>query len=189
MANTTDPLVRDIHDAARHLSTLLVGAADEQRGHIAAGHLRKAADMVATAVEVAELLIAAQAALADAHSDPAQAAADPSMRAGWERASGHARAALLLPPAWRARLAAPIEVEEYAGDRDAAAYAAALQKYAARHGAGDVMVFHGERFPQMPLPGSAGALATSLGFDEWDAEVCLETALILIALSTDQESA
>jgi hypothetical protein len=53
--------------------------------------------------------------------------------------------------------------------------------YANQAREGDSEAFHGAGFPAPPLPGPAGILASSLGFDRDDVAVSLETALILLS--------
>jgi hypothetical protein len=104
------------------------------------------------------------------------AARTTQMQQGWLIAEPETRAGLLLSLAWRARSAAPLPTattpEQYASD---------LQSYASKH-TGDIDTFHGSDFPAMPLPGPAGALASSYAFDHGDLDLSVETALILLGV-------
>jgi hypothetical protein len=112
----------------------------------------------------------------DRHSDDIdQAADDPTVFHNWDQAEGESRAAILLNLAWGARAAQLREDDDSHGH----GYAAELHRYAAEF-TGDSEQFHGARFPLMPLPGQAGALASSLGFDRDDTAISLKAALILL---------
>lgn len=114
----------------------------------------------------------------------ARAARDAGMRRTWADAAPETRSALLLNLAWGAR-------DGQLGDDDessAHGYAAELHKYAREHD-GDSESFHGKAFPAMPLPGPAGALASSVGFDRDDTDVSLGSVLILMSAIPQQREA
>lgn len=93
----------------------------------------------------------------------------------WTDAAPETRSALLLNLGWAAR-----EGRLDASQDTAGLYAADLYEYA-KNFDGDSEAFHGKRYPAMPLPGQAGALASSLGFDRDDLEISLKTVLLLLA--------
>ncbi|HWU07518.1 MAG TPA: hypothetical protein VN520_14245 [Streptomyces sp.] len=97
-----------------------------------------------------------------------------TLRRRWAEAEPETRAALLLNFAWASR-----EAEMTFADDHAGLYAANFHQYAANF-EGDSEAFHGPRFPSMPLPGQAGALASSLGFDREDTDISLKTVLLLM---------
>ncbi|WP_331718138.1 hypothetical protein OG985_50290 (plasmid) [Streptomyces sp. NBC_00289] len=108
---------------------------------------------------------------------------DQEVTQTWERAEPETRAALLLSLAWGSREHGiypgylPDGADDY-GYRTAEEF----HQYA-RDFAGSSEEFHGARFPMMPLPGQAGAFASSLGFDreEDGLDVSLRAALLLLA--------
>ncbi|WP_432112568.1 hypothetical protein [Streptomyces sp. YPW6] len=97
-----------------------------------------------------------------------------TLRRRWADVEPEARAALLLNFAWASR-----EAEMTFADDHAGLYAADFHQYAADFQGGSE-AFHGPRFPLMPLPGQAGALASSLGFDREDTDISLKTVLLLM---------
>lgn len=105
-----------------------------------------------------------------------RAATDRGMLRTWEQAAPETRSALLLNLAWAAREGQLPEDDDSHGY----GYASDLHGYAAGFG-GDSEAFHGRQFPAMPLPGQAGALASSVGFDRDDNEISLKSALLLMA--------
>lgn len=114
--------------------------------------------------------------------DVDQAQQDPALVAEWEQAEPEARAGLLLSVAWGSR-DEEIDLSGLeSGDRVAfqgASYAKDFHDYA--KASPDSETFHGPSYPMMPLPGQAGALASSLGFDRDDTDISLRAALLLIA--------
>jgi hypothetical protein len=114
---------------------------------------------------------------------------DPEMAIGeglgltvWTEASGEARSALLLSLAWTSRAGALPKPPPSTADPEyfhGYGYAAEFHRYAREET--DSEKFHGKGYPAMPLPGSAGALASSCGFDADDIEITYITALLLLA--------
>jgi len=92
----------------------------------------------------------------------------------WTAAEPEVRAAELLDIAWRSRAR---EIAE--GSLPPEMYAHDLN-FSARTHEGDRESFRGPSFPGMPLPGQAGALASSLAFDRDDCEASLKTVLLLL---------
>ncbi|MGW1365237.1 hypothetical protein ACWCQP_48825 [Streptomyces chartreusis] len=119
----------------------------------------------------------------DRHPLLEDAVHDQEVAEAWAQAEPETRSALLLSLAWGSR-----EHGVYPGylpdGADDAGYATAeeLHRYA-REFSGSSEEFHGVRFPAMPLPGPAGAYASSLGFDreEDGLDVSLRAALLLLA--------
>ena len=107
--------------------------------------------------------------------DPQAAASEAALLDLWDSAEPEPRAALLLYSAWEAR-DRPLPAD----DTTAGMYAAELHTYA-REYTGTQAEFIGLRWPDMPLPGQAGALASSLGFDRDDTDISLATLLLLLA--------
>ncbi|NEE30193.1 hypothetical protein G3M53_32680 [Streptomyces sp. SID7982] len=97
-----------------------------------------------------------------------------TLRRRWADVEPEARAALLLTFAWASR-----EAEMTFADDQAGLYAAEFHRHASEF-QGDSEAFHGPRFPSMPLPGQAGTLASSLGFDREDTDISLKTVLLLM---------
>lgn len=93
----------------------------------------------------------------------------------WASASPESRAALLLRCGHHASTGSGIPSD----GSDSARYASELAE-AARHVPRDARECCGEAFPAPPLPGPAGALATSLGHDRDDLDTSLRTAVILL---------
>lgn len=113
---------------------------------------------------------------------PDAAAKDADLADRWKDAELETRAALLLLLAWRSRHTSTLdESDPY--------YAAELNSHA-RTWTDDEAEFFGDRYPNMPLPGPAGALATSVGFDRDEAEdgTSLTCALVLAAASPEEEA-
>jgi len=127
------------------------------------------------AMQIPDVLLSLREAAGRFPRDPGRAAGYGGLLDRWAGAAPETRAGILLSLAWGAR-------ETRLPDREgtAAAYAGSLHEYA-REFAGDSEAFHGARFPAMPLPGQAGALASSLAFDADDALISLESALLLLA--------
>jgi len=129
------------------------------------------------AMQVSGIVLDLRGTLDHYSGDVDQAASDRELIDTWTDAAGESRAAILLNLAWGSR-GLPLRA---AGDRAGADYAAELHMYANQAGAEDSEAFHGAGFPAPRLPGPAGALASSLGFDREDVGISLETALILMA--------
>jgi hypothetical protein len=135
--------------------------------------------MTAITGHAALLMLWARIGAALTRHTPNAAASDPTLASAWDRAAPEARAALLLLAAWGARdAAAP------AADTPAGMYAAELHSYALQH-TGTCTEFTGTNWPHMPLPGPAGRLASSLGFDYGDADISLLVVLQLTAAHPD----
>lgn len=98
----------------------------------------------------------------------------------WRGAEPEFRADLLLTFAWSSRDG----TVDPSTDTAASMYAVELHRYA-HDFVGDATEFHGARFPWMPLPGQAGSLASSLGFDRDDIEISLAVALLLATARTE----
>jgi hypothetical protein len=137
-----------------------------------------AGSILGVAMQIPSVAFELNDALASCDNNVDQAARDEDMLHVWTDAAPETRSALLLAAAWHARAA-----DLAAGESTGAMYATDLHAYA-RSFTGDAEAFHGRGFPAMPLPGQAGALASSLGFDRDDVEISLETVLILQALAT-----
>jgi hypothetical protein len=103
----------------------------------------------------------------------------------WAQAAPETRSALLLNLGWASRESVLEENEDMPSTGQM--YAAELNRYAREH-QGDAESFHGKGFPAMPLPGSAGALASSVGFDRDDLDISRESVLILLALVRRQQA-
>lgn len=122
-------------------------------------------------------------------ADVAAAANDTDLRREWVEALPEVRAGVLMSAAWAARpgVLPAVDADDYidADDYDEAfaahGYAAELHGYAREFDddAGSEK-FHGPGFPAPPLPGPAGALATSVAFDRDELAVSLRTCLLLI---------
>lgn len=127
-------------------------------------------------IQIQDVLIDLNEVLEQYRGDVARAAGHKGLLNRWTEAAGETRSALLLNLAWAARTG-----QLNAGTDTAGLYAADLHEYA-RTFEGDSEAFHGTRFPAMPLPAQAGALASSLGFDRDDVEISLKTVLLLLAV-------
>lgn len=133
-----------------------------------------------TAMELPPVMLTLGDALTRADHDPGQAALDDDAIRAWVGCEPEVRSCILLSAAWLAgRHPSPTigpnlhpDVEGYVED---------LHKYAAAFDVEQIEEFHGAGFPAMPLPGRAGALASSLGFDRDELAVSLSTALVLLA--------
>lgn len=129
--------------------------------------------------EIALLSAQILGTLAEYHNDPAPAATDADLRRAWADAEPETRAAMLLSHAWQTRTGTlPASAEDAAH-----LYATELHTYARDH-TGDGAAFTGPAWPAMPLPGRAGALASSLGFDRDDLDISL-LCLLLLATAGD----
>ncbi|MGW2599506.1 hypothetical protein [Streptomyces klenkii] len=126
-------------------------------------------------MQIPDVLIDLREVLEQYRGDAERAAGHQGVLRKWTDAAPETRSALLLTTAWTAR-AGRLD----AGEDTAGLYAADLHEYA-RTFKGDAETFHGPRFPAMPLPAQAGALASSLGFDRDDTEISLKTVLLLLA--------
>lgn len=133
-----------------------------------------------TAMNLPLIVEEMNAALTEA-SSVAMAARLVPLADTWQDTTGEVRSALLLSLAWGSRGHALMlgdglhpATEGYAADLHDAAEA--------EPDGGDKgsEKFHGAGYPAMPLPGKAGILASSLGFDRDDAQVSLEVALVLL---------
>lgn len=98
---------------------------------------------------------------------------DAELMDRWRDAEPETRSALLLLLAWNSRDSVVEDGDPYADE---------LNQYARTHtGTGSVKSFFGDHYPKMPLPGPAGSLATSVGFDRDEADdgTSLTSALLL----------
>ncbi|MFD5223908.1 MULTISPECIES: hypothetical protein [Streptomyces] len=128
------------------------------------------------AMQIADVTLDLREALAEEYDgDVQEAAADSDLRRRWAEAEPETRACLLLSFAWHSR-----EHDVTVTDDHGGAYAEDLHQYAAAFEGGSE-AFHGPRFPSMPLPGQAGALASSVAFDRDDCDTSLKTVLLLMA--------
>lgn len=158
---------------------------NDERGPLDLTRVRSLLDnahVFSTAMQLPSVLLALTDALEENDLDPVLAMHDDDIAEIWESAEPEVRAGILLLAAFGAgRGPAPVvgdgahtHVEGYVED---------LHKYAATFADDQSEAFHGLRFPAMPLPGQAGALASSLGFDRDDLHISLGTALVLLAAS------
>lgn len=129
----------------------------------------------AVGMQIPEVIADLQDALSETDYDAQAAARLSAPLSSWQAAGPETRAAILLNAAWASRARA---IDVTAAHPHVAGYVADLNGYAAA--APDSGTFHGPAFPSMPLPGPAGALATSLAFDREDLAISLETAMVLI---------
>ncbi len=135
-----------------------------------------------TAMQLPGLLLTLCNALDHVHyaGDLARIAQDPEAAEVWAEAEPEVRACILLSAAWGAgRGEAPTVPDDM--HPHVAGYVEDFHRYAAAFASDQSEAFHGEQFPAMPLPGQAGALASSLGFDRDDLPISLGTALVLLA--------
>lgn len=135
--------------------------------------MASAGNLLGIAMQTSELAATLNEALGW-HGTVESAMTEEELLQDWSAAAGESRAAQLLSLAWSARDGELRAEEDHAG-----LYAGELHSYA-KNFAGHSETFHGAAFPAMPLPGQAGALATSLGFDRDDVEISLKTALLLL---------
>lgn len=138
---------------------------------------------LATATELPQLLGDLNDHLDVYDGDPQMAIGDGLGLTIWTEASGEARSALLLSLAWTSRAGGlPQSPPPSTADREylhGHVYAVEFHRYAREET--DSEKFHGKGYPAMPLPGKAGALASSCGFDADDIEITYITALLLLA--------
>ncbi|MFF7258647.1 hypothetical protein [Streptomyces microflavus] len=128
------------------------------------------------AMQIPDVTLEMREVLEQYKGDHLKAGQHGGLRRRWAEVEPETRSALMLNLAWASR---EQEVPLLLGDMAAVQYASDLHEYAANF-EGDSEAFHGPRFPMMPLPGQAGALASSVGFDRDDTDVSLITALILM---------
>lgn len=131
-------------------------------------------NLLGITMQIPNLMIDLREILAACGNDPFEATANELLRDSWRDAAPESRAAVLVSFAWGSRSA---EIKETSSPADMCAHD--LNEYARAH-EGDSESFHGPGFPQMPLPGQAGALAASVAFDRDDWEISLTTALLLL---------
>lgn len=135
-----------------------------------------------TAMQLPQVLLALTGALEQADLNPARAALDAGASRLWAEAEPEVRACILLSAAFGAgRGPAPTVSDKM--HPHVASYVEDFHQYAAAFGADQSEAFHGPAFPAMPLPGQAGALASSLGFDREDLPISIGVALVLLAAS------
>lgn len=132
------------------------------------------------AMQVSGIVLDLRGTLDHYSGDVDQAAGDRELIDTWTDAAGESRAAILLNLAWGSR-GLPLRAGAGIEPASRADYAAELHMYANQAGPEDSEAFHGAGFPAPPLPGPAGALASSLGHDREDVGISLDTALILMA--------
>lgn len=133
--------------------------------------------LMTVAFQIPELVMELDEVLAEHGGDVALAAADRELLSSWTEAEPESRAALLVNLAWHGRT----EQLPTGDDDHASMYVEDLHTYA-RDFPGDSEAFHGTGFPALPLPGQAGALASSLAFDRDDLPISLKTAVVLFDL-------
>ena len=137
--------------------------------------LTKAMGVMGTAARVSGWTMLLHHILQDqSGGDVERAARLPRLVRQWSAATPEVRSAVLLDLAWRSR-----QRELPRGSSPAEVHAHDLNMHARTH-RGVRESFRGSPFPTMPLPGAAGALASSLGFDPAAAETSLKTVLLLI---------
>ncbi|MFD9226120.1 hypothetical protein ACFWDI_40405 [Streptomyces sp. NPDC060064] len=137
--------------------------------------MASAGSLLGVGIQIADVTLELRETLEQYRGDVEQAAGHRGLNQRWAEAEPETRSALLLNFAWNSR-----EDDIEFGEGHAARYASDLHRYAAGYEEGSE-AFHGVRFPAMPLPGHAGALASSLGFDRVHVEISLKTVLILMA--------
>lgn len=130
------------------------------------------------AMQIPDITLTLREVLDQYTGDAQRAAAHRGLLRTWTDAAPETRSALLLSLAWTARDNEPGANEDTAG-----LYARDLHEYARAFESGSE-AFHGPHYPAMPLPGQAGALASSLGFDRDDNQISLKTALLLLTART-----
>jgi len=133
-----------------------------------------------TAMQLPGVLLALTEALDQAGGDVERAVENGGAFEEWAEAEPEVRSCLLLTAAWGAG-EGPAPVVPEGAHPHIAPYVEDLHKYATAHPADQSKTFHGEHFPAMPLPGQAGALASSLGFDRDDLEISFGVTLMLLA--------
>lgn len=138
-------------------------------------------NLMGITMQIPGVIMAMVETLEECGEDATRGAAHRGMVRTWLEAAPESRSAILLSMAWSAR-------ETSLEGPDPWGYAGELHQYA-REFDGDSEAFHGHSYPAMPLPGQAGALATSIGFDRDDAEVSLLAALLLLAAARRAERA
>jgi hypothetical protein len=144
-------------------------------------------DIFGIAMQLPDVLLTLHEALARAGGDPVRAAQDTAVSEVWAAAEPEVRAGLLLSAAWTAGRGPEPTLPDGLDAADAVAvYVPEFYRYAAAFGDDQSEAFHGRAFPAMPLPGQAGALASSLGFDRDDLAISLSTVLVLMAANPDQ---
>lgn len=133
--------------------------------------------LMGVAMQIPGVVMDLREVLTEKDGDVEAAANDAELIETWEGAQPESRAAVLLSLAWNARKA---EMEPQ--DSTASMYAEELYGFAREHeeGGGDSESFHGAGFPQMPLPGKAGAMCSSIAFDRDDLGCTLLCALLLM---------
>lgn len=135
-----------------------------------------------TAMQLPPVLFALTGALEDADLSLAQATVDAGVAKVWAEAEPEVRACILLSAAFGAgRGPAPVvpdDMNPYVAD-----YVEDFHRYAAAFSTDQSEAFHGRAFPAMPLPGQAGALASSLAFDRDDLPISVGVALVLLDAS------
>jgi hypothetical protein len=136
----------------------------------------------ATATQLPAVMLGLTSALDQADGDVERAAENGGAFEDWAEAEPEVRACILLSAAFGAgRGPAPTMGDDM--HPHVAGYVEDLHAYAAAFTADQSEAFHGPAFPAMPLPGQAGALASSLGFDRDDLEISFGVALVLLAAS------
>lgn len=124
-----------------------------------------AGNLLGIAMQIPDTTLSLTEVLEQYAGDVERAATHRGLLRTWTDAAPETRSALLLSLAWGARTG-----ELAAGEDTACVYARDLHTYA-HDFQSDSEAFHGPRYPAMPLPGQAGALASSLGFDRDDNEI------------------
>ncbi|QNE18193.1 hypothetical protein F1D05_10170 [Kribbella qitaiheensis] len=135
------------------------------------------------AVEMPGIVFELMTALDQAGEDPAIAAAGDQLQQVWSQASPQARSGLLLNVAWDARTG-PIPSS---GTGTVGMYVHELLQTAADH-TGNFDAFHGPGFPTLPCPGTAGVIATGLGFDRDNLRLSLDVVLSLLTVLRRSET-
>jgi hypothetical protein len=139
------------------------------------------------AAQLADLLVVLRDGLDQHDGDPARTALDPELAPLWRDVEPETRSALMLAAAYMAGSSpAPTVPDDM--HPQVAPYVEDFHKYAAAFAPDQSEAFHGRHFPAMPLPGQAGALASSLGFDRDDLAISLGVALVLLAAAAGRKA-
>lgn len=134
------------------------------------------------ATQIPDVLMTLTEALDSTSDDPAAAARATAATKAWKAAEPETRAGILLSAAWGARSGAPVVPKGDSADI-VSGYVEDFHRYATAFSDDGAEAFHGTGFPAMPLPGQAGALASSLAFDRDDLPISLRVALVLLVAS------
>ncbi len=143
--------------------------------------------VLTTSIQIPDVLFDLVEALESTHGGLHLAGTDEAAALAWGKAQPETRACILLSAAWSSKggqLPATGDgpAEQLEGLHYASGLLTAEQLHQWAEEESDTTAFHGTSFPIMPLPGRAGALASSVGFDRDDLRASLYTALILLKM-------